>query len=484
MTKAPKAPSATAQWQAQLDSAALRILASEPLLYSGRITRATGLVLEATGLRLPVGAACRIEVSAAQNRWADAEVVGFDDNILYLMPQSETAGLAPGSRVLPVEPSYDEAVKLDPQATVQHPPPPNLSHHLPVGHHLLGRVVDAAGNALDGLGDLPQAYTASLSTPLINPLSRAPIDTALDVGVRAINGLLTVGRGQRMGLFAGSGVGKSVLLGMMARYTQADVIIVGLIGERGREVKEFIEQNLGPEGMARSVVVAAPADVSPLLRLQGAVYATRLAEFFRDEGLHVLLIMDSLTRYAMAQREIALAVGEPPATKGYPPSVFNKLPALVERAGNGAINADAKSGSITAFYTVLTEGDDQQDPIADSARAILDGHIVLSRSLAETGHYPAIDIEASISRVMSAIVPKEQFSSVHRFKSLMSRYQRNRDLIAVGAYSKGNDPAIDEAIDRFPWLEAYLQQDVQTRVDYEQSVSQLKAVLNSQPEAA
>ena len=382
MTKAPKAPSATAQWQAQLDSAALRILASEPLLYSGRITRATGLVLEATGLRLPVGAACRIEVSAAQNRWADAEVVGFDDNILYLMPQSETAGLAPGSRVLPVEPSYDEAVKLDPQATVQHPPPPNLSHHLPVGHHLLGRVVDAAGNALDGLGDLPQAYTASLSTPLINPLSRAPIDTALDVGVRAINGLLTVGRGQRMGLFAGSGVGKSVLLGMMARYTQADVIIVGLIGERGREVKEFIEQNLGPEGMARSVVVAAPADVSPLLRLQGAVYATRLAEFFRDEGLHVLLIMDSLTRYAMAQREIALAVGEPPATKGYPPSVFNKLPALVERAGNGAINADAKSGSITAFYTVLTEGDDQQDPIADSARAILDGHIVLSRSLA------------------------------------------------------------------------------------------------------
>lgn len=466
------------QWSAQLDSAALRIVASEPILHSGRITRATGLVLEATGLYLPVGAACRIEVSASQNRWADAEVVGFENNKLYLMPQSDTAGLAPGARILPIEASYDEAVALDPQAKVHHPPPPNLSHHLPIGHHLLGRVVDAAGRPLDGLGDLPQAYTASLNTPLINPLSRAPIDTALDVGVRAINGLLTVGRGQRMGLFAGSGVGKSVLLGMMARYTQADVIVVGLIGERGREVKEFIEHNLGAEGLARSVVVAAPADVSPLLRLQGAVYATRLAEFFRDQGLHVLLIMDSLTRYAMAQREIALAVGEPPATKGYPPSVFNKLPALVERAGNGAINKNQQAGSITAFYTVLTEGDDQQDPIADSARAILDGHIVLSRSLAETGHYPAIDIEASISRVMSAVVPKEQFTSVHRFKSLMSRYQRNRDLIAVGAYSRGNDASIDEAIDRFPWLEAYLQQNVSARVDYEQSVAELHAVLN------
>ncbi|MCQ9616007.1 flagellar protein export ATPase FliI [Paenalcaligenes niemegkensis] len=466
------------QWSAQLDSAGLRVIASEPLLYSGRITRATGLVLEATGLRLPVGAACRIEVSASQNRWADAEVVGFEGSRLFLMPQSDTSGLGPGARVLPVESGYDGPVALDAQAKVVSPPPPNLSHHLPVGLHLLGRVVDAAGKPLDGLGELPQAHTASLNTALINPLSRAPIDTALDVGVRAINGLLTVGRGQRMGLFAGSGVGKSVLLGMMARYTQADVIVVGLIGERGREVKEFIEHNLGSEGLARSVVVAAPADVSPLLRLQGAVYATRLAEFFRDQGLHVLLIMDSLTRYAMAQREIALAVGEPPATKGYPPSVFNKLPALVERAGNGAVTADNSGGSITAFYTVLTEGDDQQDPIADSARAILDGHIVLSRSLAETGHYPAIDIEASISRVMSSIVPNEQFKSVHRFKSLMSRYQRNRDLIAVGAYSKGNDPGIDEAIERFPWLETYLRQDVGARVNYEQAVTELHAVLN------
>ena len=293
----------------------------------------------------------------------------------------------------------------------------------------------------------------------------------LDTGVRAINGLLTVGRGQRVGLFAGSGVGKSTLLGMMTRYTAADVIVVGLIGERGREVKEFIEHNLGPEGLARSVVVAAPADVSALLRLQGAVYATRLAEYFRDQGKNVLLLMDSLTRYAMAQREIALAIGEPPATKGYPPSVFAKLPALVERAGNGAKGR----GSITAFYTVLTEGDDPQDPIADAARAILDGHVVLSRHLAEAGHYPAIDIEASISRAMTSLIPQEQFAVVRRFKQSLSRYQRNRDLIAVGAYAAGNDPQLDDAIARYPRLEAFLQQDIGENIGYEAAVGQLRA---------
>ncbi len=302
---------------------------------------------------------------------------------------------------------------------------------------MLGRVVDAAGRPLDGLGPIKAAQEVPLSGEQINPLMRAPIQTVLDTGVRAINGMLTVGRGQRMGLFAGSGVGKSVLLGMMARYTSADVIVVGLIGERGREVKEFIEHILGPEGRARSVVVAAPADCSPLLRMQGAAYSTRLAEYFRDQGKHVLLIMDSLTRYAMAQREIALAIGEPPATKGYPPSVFAKLPTLVERTGNGPEGG----GSITAFYTVLTEGDDQQDPIADSARAILDGHIVLSRSLAEAGHYPAIDVEASISRAMTALIPPAQFGSVRRFKQLMSRYQRNRDLISVGATCPATTPS-------------------------------------------
>lgn len=477
MSTTPASP--PSRWQAQLKNAVLRVESIDPLLYSGRVVRATGLVIEATGLRLPVGSACRIELSSAQNLWTDAEVVGFEGGKLFLMPQQDTAGLRPGARVLPLEASYDTPVSLPKDQHTTPPPPPAITHHLPVGEHLLGRVLDASGNALDGFEHPPSALTASLHSPLINPLARAPIDTVLDVGVKAINAMLTVGRGQRMGLFAGSGVGKSVLLGMMARYTQADIIVVGLIGERGREVKEFIEHNLGPEGLQRAVVVAAPADVSPLLRLQGAVYATRLAEYFRDQGKHVLLIMDSLTRYAMAQREIALAVGEPPATKGYPPSVFAKLPALVERAGNGAVNPEGNAGSITAFYTVLTEGDDQQDPIADSARAILDGHIVLSRSLAETGHYPAIDIEASISRVMSAVVPLEQIQLVHRFKGLISRYQRNHDLIAVGAYTKGNDPAIDEAIDRFPWLESFLKQDVSEQVNYDDSVAMLRTVLNT-----
>jgi flagellum-specific ATP synthase len=286
--------------------------------------------------------------------------------------------------------------------------------------------------------------------------------------------MLTVGRGQRMGLFAGSGVGKSVLLGMMARYTAADVIVVGLIGERGREVKEFIEQILGPEGMARSVVVAAPADTPPLLRLQGAAYTTVIAEHFRDQGKNVLLIMDSLTRYAMAQREIALAIGEPPATKGYPPSVFAKLPALVERAGNG----QAGGGSITAFYTVLTEGDDQQDPIADSARAILDGHIVLNRTLAEAGHYPAIDIEQSISRAMHGITTEEHQLTARKVKQLMSSYQRNRDLINVGAYTAGTDRLLDEAIVKHEQIEMFLQQRIDKCVGIEQSLKELSTLFN------
>jgi len=470
----------------------------------GRVTRATGLVLHATGLRLPVGAACRVEI-AAGHAWADAEVVGFDGQTLYLMPQSDTAGLPPGARVVEAAPVVHRPVALP---NVEPPPasqdsdataPPDASandstnptactqsRHVPVGRALLGRVLDGVGRPLDGLGPLADVRLVPLTTPPINPLQRAPIDTVLDVGVRAINGLLTVGRGQRMGLFAGSGVGKSVLLGMMARYTRADVIVVGLIGERGREVQEFITHNLGADGLARSVVVAAPADVSPLLRLQGAAYATRLAEDFRDQGLDVLLIMDSLTRYAMAQREIALAVGEPPATKGYPPSVFARLPALVERAGNGAPVDGKRAGSITAFYTVLTEGDDQQDPIADSARAILDGHVVLSRQLAESGHYPAIDVEASISRVMTAITPAPHLNRVRQFKQLYSRYQRNRDLVAVGAYAAGNDARLDDAIARYPWLEGYLQQDIASNVDYDAASQQLDAVLTQEisPHAA
>ena len=346
-----------------------------------------------------------------------------------------------------------------------------------MGHGLLGRVVDGTGQPLDNKGAIQNSKFAPLTTKTLNPMLRAPIEESIDVGIRAINALLTVGRGQRMGLFAGSGVGKSMLLGMMARFTTADVIVVGLIGERGREVQDFINNILGVEGLQRAVVVAAPADTSPLQRLQGASYATRIAEDFRDQGLNVLLIMDSLTRYAMAQREIALAIGEPPATKGYPPSVFAKLPALVERAGNGPQGG----GSITAFYTVLTEGDDQQDPIADSARAILDGHIVLSRNLAESGHYPAIDVEASISRVMTSVVPPEQVQQAQKFKKLFSTYQRNRDLISVGAYSPGHDPVLDQAVNLYPRMEAFLQQQHTEGADQVSSLDALSHVIGGIP---
>lgn len=461
-------PLRTARWQAYLRDCGELAAIAEPMQISGRVTRVAGLVMEAVGLKLAVGSACTIPLPNGAK--IEAEVVGFNDDKLFLMPQSDVEGVIPGSRVFPVE-----AVQSLPRAgTVNHPRrrPSDRGRHLPVGDELLGRVLDGAGRPLDSLGPLHSHHAAPLNVRAANPLGREPISHILDVGVRAINSMLTVGRGQRMGLFAGSGVGKSVLLGMMARYTTADVIVVGLIGERGREVKEFIEQILGPEGLKRSVVVAAPADTPPLMRLQGAAYTTAIAEHFRDEGKHVLLIMDSLTRYAMAQREIALAIGEPPATKGYPPSVFAKLPALVERAGNGKPGG----GSITAFYTVLTEGDDQQDPIADAARAILDGHIVLNRSLAEAGHYPAIDIEQSISRAMHNITDAKHQKLARQLKQLTSRYQRNRDLISVGAYAHGSDPVLDQAIALFPQLEKFLQQDIGERAGINESLAQLAAL--------
>lgn len=462
---------------AQLELAATRVSREGLLQRSGRVTRASGLVIEAAGLKLAVGTLCQIDLG--QGSHVLAEVVGFRADTLYLMPQGDTSGLPQDAKVTVADTAQSIPVPLPLDGSVPVESPALRGRALPVGWGMLGRVVDANGVALDGKGAFKDSQNATLSAKPINPMLRDPVNGVLDVGVRAINGLLTVGKGQRMGLFAGSGVGKSVLLGMMAKFTQADVVVVGLIGERGREVKEFIEHNLGPEGLARSVVVAAPADAPPLMRLQGAVYSTRLAEFFRDEGKNVLLIMDSLTRYAMAQREIALAVGEAPATKGYPPSVFAKLPALVERAGNGeAVNGN-KAGSITAFYTVLTEGDDQQDPIADSARAILDGHIVLSRSLAESGHYPAIDIEASISRVMQNITEKSHFGYANHFKQLYSIYQRNRDLVAVDLYKAGTDPKIDAAMTKYPFLEQYLQQGIDQNVNHQQSLVELSRVMGA-----
>jgi len=437
---------------------------------SGRLTRINGLVMEAAGLKLPLGSGCRVLVPGGGA--VEAEVVGFNGDKLFMMPTDDVFGLAPGARVLPMEVGVPRLVpgkRIGPRRRAA-----DRAKHLPVGDGLLGRVVDGAGRPLDGAGPLATQETRSLQGRPINPLARAPISQPLDVGIRAINALLTVGRGQRLGLFAGSGVGKSVLIGMMARYTEADVIVVGLIGERGREVKEFIDHSLGPEGLARSVVVAAPADTSPLMRMQGAAYATTIAEYFRDQGKQVLLIMDSLTRYAMAQREIALAIGEPPVTRGYPPSVFARLPALVERAGNGPEGG----GSITAFYTVLAEGDDQQDPIADSARAILDGHFVLSRSLADQGHYPALDIEQSISRAMHNLVGDDHFAVVRQFKQFFSRYQRSRDLIAVGAYQAGGDPVLDTAVRLYPRLEAFLQQGINECEPYDSALQKLAQVFS------
>ncbi|MCX7095009.1 MAG: flagellar protein export ATPase FliI [Methylobacter sp.] len=419
------------------------------LIVEGRLSRMVGLTLEAVGCRAAIGSRCRIETKSG--RMIEAEVVGFADARIFLMPTSEVHGLEPDCRVIPM--GKNSLAK--------------------VGFSLLGRVLDGAGNAIDDKGPLKTDALISLNGVPINPLSRRPIREPLDVGVRAINAILSVGRGQRMGLFAGTGVGKSVLLGMMTKFTKADIVVVGLIGERGREVNEFVLKTLGEEGLKRAVVVVSPADCPPLMRVHAALLSTSIAEYFRDQGLDVLLLMDSLTRFAQAHREIALAIDEPPATKGYPPSVFAKLPHLVERAGN----ADHGGGSITAFYTVLAEGDDTNDPIADAARGVLDGHVILSRSLAESGHFPAIDIEASISRVMPDIVDAGHLQMARELRRLYSLYQQNRDLISVGAYQPGSDPRIDKAIEKNPAILDFLQQSMDEPVDIERSLQELALLL-------
>jgi len=440
-----------------------------PLETQGLLVRVAGLVLEAAGVRVPVGSVCEVRQSGQPP--VLAEVVGFNGDRAYLMPTGDVHGLASGARVVPKQAPV-VPMRL---GVPQHPwrRSEDRTLHLPVGDGLLGRVVDSTGQPIDRKGPIEQVHNEPLVRRPINAMDRDPVRTPLDTGVRAINAMLTVGRGQRIGLFAGTGVGKSVLLGMMARYTSADVIVVGLIGERGREVKEFIEDILGEEGLQRAVVVAAPADAPPLTRMQGANYATAIAEHFRDRGGHVLLLMDSLTRYAMAQREIALAIGEPPATKGYPPSCFAKLPQLVERSGNGV----AGGGSITAFYTVLSEGDDQQDPIADAARGILDGHIVLSRELAEAGHYPAIDVEKSVSRVMGNVAEPVHLDAARRFRQLHARHQKARDLIQLGAYAPGHDADLDTAVKLHPPMTALLQQDMRERASLASSVQRLRQAI-------
>ncbi|WP_215875025.1 FliI/YscN family ATPase [Acidithiobacillus ferrooxidans] len=432
--------------QQHLDELSLSLRKTPPPSPAGRVLRVIGTALEASGLSAMVGQYARVETPEG---WRLGEVIGFHGDRAAIMPFGGLRGVFAGASVTLME--QDSTV--------------------PVGDELLGRVVDAMGRPLDDRA-LMATQRRPLKSPAPNPLTRKRITRPLDVGVRAINALLTVGEGQRVGLFAGSGVGKSVLLGMIARHTDADIVVIALIGERGREVREFIEDTLG-EGLAHAVVVVATADAPPVLRMRGAEYATAVAEHFRDQGKKVLLIMDSLTRYAMAAREVGLAAGELPATKGYPPSAFSALSVLTERAGT------AERGAITAFYSVLVEGDDLQDPIADAARAILDGHIVLSREMAAKGIYPALDPAVSASRVMRQVVSAEQLSWSSEVLSWWGRYRDRADLIAIGAYVQGTDPLLDTALLKYPEILRFLSQPPGVSCNFQESLGALRRLAGS-----
>ncbi|MBO8127197.1 MAG: flagellar protein export ATPase FliI [Firmicutes bacterium] len=419
------------------------LAAVSPIPVYGRVSRVVGLTVESVGPDVRLGELCYI-ISPKGQRVA-AEVVGFQEDNVLLMPLDDMAGVSPGAKV------RGTGVGLE----------------VPVGQQLLGRVLDGLGNPIDGKGPLclRNAYPLEASPP--NPLFRQRITEPLSVGVRAIDGLLTLGKGQRIGIFAGSGVGKSTLLGMIARNTSADVNVIALIGERGREVREFIERDLGEEGLARSVVIVATSDQPALVRVKGTQVATAIAEYFRDQGCDVVLMMDSLTRFALAQREIGLAIGEPPTTRGYTPSVFALLPKLLERAGMG------ETGSITGLYTVLVDGDDFNEPVSDSARAILDGHIILSRDLANQNHYPAIDTLASASRVMGDVVEPRHLEAAAKVKQILATYRKAEDLVNIGAYKKGSNPLIDVALENIDAINAYLRQAVNEGCSFADSLDRL-----------
>lgn len=415
-----------------------------PVRYQGRVIQVIGLSIDVEGLNLRIGEICHIYPANGQRR-ISAEVVGFKEDRLVMMPFADTEGLKSGAAVLPGRRLFT----------------------VPVGDELLGRVVDALCQPIDGNGPLGCIKQYPLNNTPPHPLRRLRIDAPLETGIRAVDGILTCGKGQRIGIFSGSGVGKSTLVGQIARHATCDVSVIALIGERGREVQEFIERDLGEKGLQRSVLIVSTSDQPPLLRLKGAWVATAIAEYFRDQGADVVFIMDSVTRVAMAQREIGLAVGEPPATKGYPPSVFALLPRLMERAGT------SDKGTITGFYSVLVEGDDPTEPISDTARSVLDGHIMLSRDLARENHYPAIDILDSVSRVMPAITSKEHQEAANKLRSLVAAYRNAQDLINTGAYAPGSNLHIDEALTKLPAINAFLRQGNDEFCTFDQTVSEL-----------
>lgn len=425
-----------------------QIRGAETIGHTGKIENIVGMSIEASGCKAAVGDICRIYSDESSGQ-ISAEVVGFKNDRILLMPYADMNGISAGNFV------RNTGRQLE----------------LKVGMHLKGRIIDALGHPIDALGPLAEGVSWSIGGHYINPLGRPPIREKMQFGVKAIDGLLTIGKGQRMGIFAGSGVGKSTLMGMIAKNVTADINVIALVGERGREVLEFVQKDLGEEGMARSILVVATSDQPAMLRMKCPSVATGIAEYFRDQGYDVLLMMDSLTRFAMAQREIGLAIGEPPVARGYTPSIYAELPKLLERSGN------FQRGSITGIYTVLVEGDDTNEPIADTVRGILDGHIVLSRRLAAENHYPAIDIGASISRLMVELVDKRHQGLASRLRDILSVYERNADLVSIGAYKAGTNPKLDYALGKIDDINAFLTQGIDEAFTYDQCVGQMAAIL-------